>query len=149
MNSQVNFVERRDHPRVGVMAQLENITYSVLRKHGVVSGPGSEAPTPMPITHWVEQQGDPTMASLTVIWSNDQPKRQETTPRTWLLYNNRDIIEIDVRHGDSRIDTPILNRAAWSFTCAKRADAASDTKSNHNDAAGRNHSARSHQTFLA
>jgi len=44
MNSQVNFVERRDHPRVGVMAQLENITYSVLRKHGVVSGPGSEAP---------------------------------------------------------------------------------------------------------
>jgi hypothetical protein len=51
MNSQVIFIERREHPRVGVMAQLEDITYSVLRKHGVVSGPGREAPAPKPITH--------------------------------------------------------------------------------------------------
>ena len=39
MNSQVNFVERREHPRVGVIAQLEDITYRALRKHGVVSEP--------------------------------------------------------------------------------------------------------------
>ena len=39
MNSQVDFVERREHPRVGVMAQLEDVTYRALRKHGVVSEP--------------------------------------------------------------------------------------------------------------
>jgi len=43
MQSQANFVERRVHPRVGVMAQLEDITYSTLRKHGVVNGPDREA----------------------------------------------------------------------------------------------------------
>ena len=35
MNTRTNVVERREHPRVGVLAQLENITYSILRKHGV------------------------------------------------------------------------------------------------------------------
>ena len=40
MKSQANFVERREHPRVGVMAQLEDITYGILRKHGVVNGTG-------------------------------------------------------------------------------------------------------------
>ena len=50
MKTQVNFVERRERPRVGVMAELENITYSVLRKHGVVSGPGRERPVMRPIT---------------------------------------------------------------------------------------------------
>lgn len=33
MKSQTNFLERRKRPRVGVMAQLEDITYSILRKH--------------------------------------------------------------------------------------------------------------------
>ena len=33
MKSQMNFLERRKRPRVGVMAQLEDITYSILRKH--------------------------------------------------------------------------------------------------------------------
>ena len=51
MNTQVNFIERREHPRVGVMAELEDITYSVLRKHGVVSDPGREASLPKPSTH--------------------------------------------------------------------------------------------------
>jgi hypothetical protein len=37
MKSQANFVDRREQPRVGVMAQLGDITYSILRKHGVVS----------------------------------------------------------------------------------------------------------------
>jgi hypothetical protein len=40
MKYQANFVERRQHPRVGVMAQLEDITYGILRKHGVVNGTG-------------------------------------------------------------------------------------------------------------
>jgi hypothetical protein len=40
MKNQANFVERRQHPRVGVMAQLEDITYGILRKHGVVNGTG-------------------------------------------------------------------------------------------------------------
>jgi len=39
MKGQANFIERRAHPRVGVMAQLEDITYSILRKHGVRNGP--------------------------------------------------------------------------------------------------------------
>lgn len=43
MESQANFMERRAHARVGVMAQLEDITYSILRKHGVVSGPDRDA----------------------------------------------------------------------------------------------------------
>ena len=33
MKSQTNFLERRKRPRVGVMAQLEGITYSILRMH--------------------------------------------------------------------------------------------------------------------
>jgi len=36
--SQANFVERRERSRVGVMAQLEDITHRTLRKYGVVSG---------------------------------------------------------------------------------------------------------------
>lgn len=50
MKTQVNFIERRERPRVGLMAQLEDITYSVLRKHGIVSGPGCERPVIQPIT---------------------------------------------------------------------------------------------------
>jgi len=33
MKGQPNLVERRAHPRFGVIAQLEDITYSILRKH--------------------------------------------------------------------------------------------------------------------
>jgi len=43
MKSQANFSERREHPRVGVMAQLEDITYRVLRKHGVANRPDRDA----------------------------------------------------------------------------------------------------------
>ena len=50
MKTQANLVERRERPRVGVMAQLEDITYSILRKHGVVSGLGRETPVIQPIT---------------------------------------------------------------------------------------------------
>jgi hypothetical protein len=50
MKTQVNFVERRECPRIGVIAQLEDITYSILRKHKVVSGLGPERPAMQPIT---------------------------------------------------------------------------------------------------
>lgn len=50
MKTQANFVERRERPRVGVMAQLEDITYSVLRKHGVMSGLSRERPVIQTIT---------------------------------------------------------------------------------------------------
>ncbi|HVO60104.1 MAG TPA: hypothetical protein VMT53_04175 [Terriglobales bacterium] len=50
MKTQTSFVERRERPRVGVMAQLEDITYSVLRKHGVVSGLGCQRSVIQPIT---------------------------------------------------------------------------------------------------
>jgi hypothetical protein len=50
MRTQANFVERRERPRLGVMTQLEDITYSILRKHGVVSGLGRQKPVIQPIT---------------------------------------------------------------------------------------------------
>jgi len=50
MRTQANFVERRERPRLGVMAQLEDITYSILRKHGVVGGLGRQKPVIQPIT---------------------------------------------------------------------------------------------------
>ena len=51
MKTQANFVERRERPRLGVMTQLEDITYSILRKHGVVSGGvGRQKPVIQPIT---------------------------------------------------------------------------------------------------
>jgi len=45
MKSRAYFIERRAHPRVGVMAQLEDITYDILRKHGVVTIPNRETVT--------------------------------------------------------------------------------------------------------
>ena len=50
MEAQSNLVERREHPRVGVMAQLEDITYSILRKNGVVSGMDRDRPAIQRIT---------------------------------------------------------------------------------------------------
>jgi hypothetical protein len=50
MRTQANFVERRERPRLGVMTQLEDITYRILRKHGVVSGLGRQKPVIQPIT---------------------------------------------------------------------------------------------------
>ena len=49
MKTQANFVERRERFRVGVMAQLEDITYRVLRKHGVISGVDRQRPLIEPI----------------------------------------------------------------------------------------------------
>lgn len=49
MKSQATFVERREHSRDGIMGELENITYGVLRKHGVIGDSGHEAVPPEPI----------------------------------------------------------------------------------------------------
>ena len=38
------------------------------------------------------------MANLAIIVNNDQPIREETYPRTWLLYKHEDTIEIHVTH---------------------------------------------------
>ena len=35
MTAQFNAVERRQHPREGVLGQLQDVTYAVLRRHGV------------------------------------------------------------------------------------------------------------------
>jgi hypothetical protein len=43
MKDEANFVERRETPRFGVMARLQDITYGVLRKHGVVREPDRDA----------------------------------------------------------------------------------------------------------
>jgi hypothetical protein len=45
------------------------------------------------------------MASLIVIFSNDQPKREEKYPRIWLLHKNKDIIEIRIKHSTQ----PLMN----------------------------------------
>ena len=49
MQSRSNSVERRKHPRVGALAQVEDITYGVLRKHGILSGFHCETPVVPPI----------------------------------------------------------------------------------------------------
>jgi hypothetical protein len=47
MKSQVTIMERRQHPRQGVMAEIEDLTYRVLRKYeinGPTEKPGSAVP---------------------------------------------------------------------------------------------------------
>ncbi|HMK30724.1 MAG TPA: hypothetical protein VK473_13640 [Terriglobales bacterium] len=97
MNSLANFLERREHPRGGVMAQLEDLAYCILRKHGVVSGPAHDAPAAESIAR-SETGRDTTMAILRVIIANDHPEREDYYPSTWLLYKHKDIIQIHVGH---------------------------------------------------
>ena len=109
MKSQANFVERRERPRVGVIAQLEDITYRALRKYGVVSGLVRETPESQPITS--EPKGEKTMANLRIIISNGRPIREEKYPRTWLLYKDKDAIEVHVVH-DSHNRPFVLDKGA-------------------------------------
>jgi hypothetical protein len=109
MKSQANFVERRERPRGGLMAQLEDITYSTLRKYGVVSGLVRETPVIQPITS--EPKGEKTMANLRIIVSNDRPIREEKYPRTWLLCKDKDTIAVHVTH-DSRNCPFVLDKGA-------------------------------------
>ncbi|HZW93573.1 MAG TPA: hypothetical protein VFF64_11540 [Candidatus Eremiobacteraceae bacterium] len=57
MNNQTIFVERRQRPRLGVMAELENMTYGILRKHGVGGEPIRNAPAAELITQWSATEG--------------------------------------------------------------------------------------------
>ncbi len=50
MNSQAIFVERRKHSRDGILGELENITYSVLREYDKASQSGHNAVLAEPIT---------------------------------------------------------------------------------------------------
>jgi len=43
VHSPASFVERRKHSRQGIMGELEDITYSVLRKHAAIREAGREA----------------------------------------------------------------------------------------------------------
>jgi hypothetical protein len=108
MNRETN--ERREHPRVGVMAQMEDITYCILRKRGVVGGPGRDA-VAAKADLGVNQEGNTTMANLTIMVSNDQPKREQKYPPTWLLYKREDTIEIHVSH-DSYNRPFVLDKGA-------------------------------------
>ena len=38
MATQIDHIERREHPRDGVMGRLEDITYAALRRYGVIDG---------------------------------------------------------------------------------------------------------------
>ena len=48
------------------------------------------------ITQVTQRKGGKTMANLAIIVSNDRPIREERYPRTWLLYRDKDTIEIHV-----------------------------------------------------
>jgi hypothetical protein len=39
MATQAISIERRQHPREGILGQLENITYTILRKYGITVMP--------------------------------------------------------------------------------------------------------------
>lgn len=95
MNSEMN--ERRERPRLGVIAELEDITYCILRKHGAISGPdlGTVAAK---ADQDMNQGGNTTMANLIIMASNDQPKREQKYPPTWLLYNGEGTVEVHVKH---------------------------------------------------
>ena len=99
MNSQTSFVERRERFRFGVMSQLEDVTYSVLRKYGLDSAQvPREISAAEPISNSVQQRGDTTMASLFIISRNDQPQREKSNPQTWLLHKKDQTIELHIKH---------------------------------------------------
>ena len=42
MTAQEITTDRREHPRCGVIRQLEDITYAALRRHGLIEGDQTE-----------------------------------------------------------------------------------------------------------
>jgi hypothetical protein len=114
MSSQAISVERRQHPREGILGELENITYGVLRKHGIASEATGEAAMSENETRRVlRRKEDTTMtANLVVIVSNERPNREESYPRTWLLYiQGQDAVEVHVAH-DSNHRPHVLGKGA-------------------------------------
>jgi hypothetical protein len=87
MKRGANFVERRKHPRVGVMGELENIAHSALRKHSIktLAAQNSEE----------RSKGDGRPKDLR---RNDQSIREARHPQTWLLYKGKDVFEVSVLH---------------------------------------------------
>ena len=114
MSSQAISVERRQHPREGILGELENITYRVLRKYGIGSEATCEAAMRENETRReLRRKEDTTMtANLVVIVSNEQPNREESYPRTWLLYiQGQDAVEVHVAH-DSNHRPYVLDKGA-------------------------------------
>lgn len=52
------------------------------------------------------------MANLMIIVSNDQPKREEQYPRTWLLHKGSDTIEVHVAHDNENRPRVLVKGAA-------------------------------------
>jgi hypothetical protein len=46
MAAQVISIDRRQHPREGVMAYLEDITYAAVRRYGVIAEPADRMDSP-------------------------------------------------------------------------------------------------------
>jgi len=42
MDAQIISIDRRQHPREGVMAYLEDITYAAVRRYGVIAEPTTD-----------------------------------------------------------------------------------------------------------
>ena len=72
--------------------------YGILRENGVVNGLGTRTRVIPPINQVTQRKGGKTMANLAIIVSNDRPIREERYPRTWLLYRDKDTIEIQMTH---------------------------------------------------
>jgi hypothetical protein len=51
------------------------------------------------------------MANLRLILSDGRPIREDKCPRTWLLYKDKDTIEVHVTH-DSRNRPFVLDKSA-------------------------------------
>jgi len=105
-------VERRQHSREGILGKLDNITYKVLRKYGV-TGEAFKAMSENETRPGLHKKEGKTMtANLVVIASNDRPNRQESCPRTWLLYmHGQDAVEFHVAFDPN--DRPyVLNKSA-------------------------------------
>jgi hypothetical protein len=52
------------------------------------------------------QKGDLTMEGLTIIASNDHPKRENEYPQTWVLYKQDNTVEVRVIH--DRLNRPFV-----------------------------------------
>jgi hypothetical protein len=114
MGSEAISVERRQHSREGILGELENITYGVLRKYGVASEATCKAATSENETRRElrNKEGKAMTTNLVVIVSNDRPNRQENYPRTWLLYTRgQDAVEVHVAH-DSNHKPHVLDHGA-------------------------------------
>jgi hypothetical protein len=109
--SQANFVFAQSAVVMSYSCAMTPTRGRSRRSSGVVSGLVRETPVIQPITS--ETKVEKTMANLRIILSNDRPIREEKYPRTRLLYNDKDIIEVHVTH-DSHNRLFVLDKGAAS-----------------------------------